>query len=142
MVAVAPERRIVEDGIHAEMMPTANPDDDLAMHNRRDPYWDRLWAPGSQANWMTGAIARYEKAEGINAGNAKLNLDPEEAMRILTGNRGRLDRLAGALQERAHALGEGAIRADAAVVGALSTGQLDLRRLEINAKHAAAGGFE
>ncbi|GAA4032886.1 hypothetical protein GCM10023063_15300 [Arthrobacter methylotrophus] len=76
------------------MMPSANPDDDLAMHSRRDPYWDRLWAPGSQANWMTGAIARYEKAEGINSGNAKLNLDPGEAMRILTANRGRTDRLA------------------------------------------------
>lgn len=94
MVTVAPERRIVEDSIHAEMMPTANPDDDLALHNRRDPYWDRLWAPGSQANWMTGAIARYEKEEGINSGNAKLNLDPDEATRILTANRGRTDRLA------------------------------------------------
>ncbi|QOT19549.1 hypothetical protein [Paenarthrobacter sp. YJN-5] len=93
MVTVAPERRIIEDGIHAEMMPSANPDDDLAMHNRRDPYWDRLWAPGSQANWMTGAIARYEKAEGINRGNAKLNLEPEAALRTLTSNRGRTDRL-------------------------------------------------
>ncbi|WP_427019362.1 hypothetical protein ACQCSX_21970 (plasmid) [Pseudarthrobacter sp. P1] len=94
MVTVAPERRIVKDGIHAEIMPSANPDDDLAMHHRADPYWDRLWAPGSQANWITGSISRHHKKEGLSKGNAKLSLDPDEALRILTSNRGRTGRLA------------------------------------------------
>lgn len=94
MVTVAPARRRISDAFHAEMMPSANPDEDLAMHNRADPYWDRLWAPGSQANWMTGAITRYHRDEGISQGNAKLNLDRDEALRILTSNRGRIDRLA------------------------------------------------
>ncbi|MBT8162553.1 MULTISPECIES: hypothetical protein [Arthrobacter] len=94
MVAVAPERRIIEDGIHAEMMPSANPDDDLAMHNRRDPYWDRLWAPGSQANWVTGPMARHHKKEGLSPVNAKLLLNEDEALRIATSNRGRTERLA------------------------------------------------
>jgi len=94
VVTVAPERRSVTDAVHAEMMPTANPYDDLAMHNRADPYWDRLWAPGSQANWTTGSTSRYHRDEGISPGNAKLTLDPDEALRILSSNRGRTDRLA------------------------------------------------
>ncbi len=34
------------------------PDSALAMDARRDPYWDKLWAPGSQAVWTTAAIPR------------------------------------------------------------------------------------
>lgn len=94
MVAVTPERRAVAEGIHAEMMPSANPVEDLAMHNRRDPYWDRLWAPGSQANWVTGPMARHHKKEGLSPVNAKLLLDEDDALRIIASNRGRTERLA------------------------------------------------
>ncbi|TSE15679.1 hypothetical protein B1A87_006960 [Arthrobacter sp. KBS0703] len=94
MVTVTPERRAAAEGIHAEMMPSANPNDDLAMHNRRDPYWDRLWAPGSQANWITGPMARHHRELGLSPVNAKLLLTPDDALRIITSNRGRAERLA------------------------------------------------
>lgn len=94
MVAVTPERRTLAEGIHAEMMPSANPVDELALQNRRDPYWDRLWAPGSQANWITGPMARHHKAVGISPVNAKLLIEENEALRIIASNRGRTERLA------------------------------------------------
>jgi hypothetical protein len=92
VVTVAPGRRLVADGIHAEMMPSANPNDDLSMHNRADPYWDELWAPGSQALWSTGHAVRARQNRGQVRKRARRLLDEAEAMRLLTANRGRTDR--------------------------------------------------
>lgn len=92
MVTVTPERRAAAEGFHAEMMPSANPHDDLAMHNRADPYWDELWAPGSQALWSTGHAVRQRQLRGQVSKRARRIMAEAEAMRLLTVNRGRADR--------------------------------------------------
>lgn len=74
------------------MMPSANPDDDLAMHNRIDPYWDSLWAPGSTSLWATGNLVRARKEEELGRTRVRRMLTQEEAMVVLTANRGRADR--------------------------------------------------
>src|SRR3954451_17159887 len=56
--AVAPFRRDPEGVLHAEMVPSACPDPALATGSRRDPFWDRLWAPWPQAVWTTAPMAR------------------------------------------------------------------------------------
>ena len=87
-----PRRREVE-GIPASLIPSACPDEELSTPNRLDPYWDRLWAPGSQALWSTGSMARHRSATGQRV-NSRHLIPEEEALRLLTANRGRTDRLA------------------------------------------------
>lgn len=87
-----PTRRTVE-GVHAELIPSACPDDDLSTPGRLDPYWDRLWAPGSQALWSTGPMVRHRAATGARV-NARHNIPEDEAHRLLAAGRGRAERLA------------------------------------------------
>ncbi|MCC3299334.1 hypothetical protein [Arthrobacter caoxuetaonis] len=71
-------------------------DDELSMFNRTDPYWDRLWAPGSQAVWTsrhTGPNDEPVVSFGARE-NKRLLMSRDEAMDILTSNRGRAERLA------------------------------------------------
>lgn len=81
--AVAPFRREPEGVLHAEMIPSACPDPELAMDARRDPYWDRLWAPGSQAVWTTAAMARQRIADGTAALRKEMQLTSSEALEKL-----------------------------------------------------------
>jgi hypothetical protein len=92
VVTVVPERRIADDAIHADMMPSACPDDDLSMSGRVDPYWDPLWAPGSTSLWATGNLVRARKEEGLGRKRVRRMMSDDEAMRILTSNRGRAER--------------------------------------------------
>ncbi|MCU6481919.1 hypothetical protein [Arthrobacter sp. A2-55] len=88
-----PARRKAPAGIHASMLPSNCPDDDVTMHNRQDPYWGRLWAPGSQALWSTGPMTR-QRRHNAQQFNTRLALSEEKAMSILTSSRGRSERLA------------------------------------------------
>lgn len=68
--------------------------DGLATHDRHDPYWDRLWAPGSTPMWFTEATARELSAARRGAVNRRLLTDKDTALRLLRSNRGRAHRLA------------------------------------------------
>ncbi|EMY33552.1 hypothetical protein D477_014161 [Arthrobacter crystallopoietes BAB-32] len=90
----APYRREPEGVVEAELIPSACTDDSVAAHNRRDPYWDQLWAPGSQAVWATAAMARTRGEHGTGKVRAEFLLDQGEALeRLLTG-RGWKEKLA------------------------------------------------
>lgn len=91
-MAIAPLRPINTNGIHAEMFHTANPYDNLAAHNRIDPYWDPLWAPGSTSLWATGDMARARKEQGLGRKRVRHVMPHEQAMSVLTSNRGRAER--------------------------------------------------
>jgi hypothetical protein len=80
--------------VHASFLPSACPDDELATHSRRDPYWDRLWAPGSQATWSSRPLLQQRKDTNPSAVNSRFLMDEDEAMRLLTINQGRRERLA------------------------------------------------
>lgn len=67
MRAAYPNRKTPES-IHASMIPTACTLDEVATHNRVDPYWDQLWVPGSQANWTTAFAERYRRQHGNTPG--------------------------------------------------------------------------
>lgn len=87
-----PRRREVE-GIPASLIPSACPDEEVSTPNRLDPYWDRLWAPGSQALWSTGSMTRHRAETGQRVNRRHL-IPEDEALRLLSANRGRTDRLA------------------------------------------------
>lgn len=87
--SAVPTRRSGGDAVHAELVPSACTDDELAMHSRRDPYWDQLWAPGAQALWANGSMSRKFNRENGGRVNNRLLMDEEEAMRYLTSNRSR-----------------------------------------------------
>lgn len=95
MRTTAQEGQTSAEAVAASMIPSACPDDELATHSRHDPYWDRLWAPGSQALWATGHMARQRKREGLGRVNVRHLLGEAESRRLLTANRGRANRLAG-----------------------------------------------
>jgi hypothetical protein len=78
---------------HASSVPSACTTAEVACHNRQDPYWGQLWAPGSQAFWFTQAMAR-RRSETVGAVNKKLLPDENTALRQLTSPRGRAERLA------------------------------------------------
>lgn len=84
--------RPTPDPVDAALVPSANPDGELATHNRLDPYWDGLWAPGSHIAWTTGPLARQNRRDGRGTVNRKLLLDKDEALEVLTSNRGRTER--------------------------------------------------
>lgn len=87
-----PARRTGE-GVHASLLPSACTVDSAATHNRVDPYWDQLWAPGSQANWTTSAAERILAASGSANANRRYMLSDDEAMRTMRANKGRAVRL-------------------------------------------------
>lgn len=91
----SPAHRHNTEGIHASMLPSACTVDEVATHNRLDPYWDKLWAPGSQAVWTTGALERTHTDIGAGQVNSRHRMPQPEAMRLLTTNQGRAARLAG-----------------------------------------------
>ncbi len=86
--------RTTSSSVHASLVPSACPNDELATHSRRDPYWDRLWAPGSQATWSNRPLLQQRKEANPSSVNARYLMDEHEAMRLLTINRGRRERLA------------------------------------------------
>lgn len=86
-------RRETSERLHGSLLQSACTSDDVAMHNRLDPYWDSLWAPGSQATWVTIQMARTQRHAGRRI-NAKYVVEQEEALRLLTSNRRRAERLA------------------------------------------------
>lgn len=92
MVTAAPARRAVDEAIHTAMLDSACPDPDLATPSRADPYWDELWAPGSTALWSTARTARRRRAHGVSRTRARAPMDEAQALRTLSGNRGRADR--------------------------------------------------
>jgi peptidyl-tRNA hydrolase len=79
------------DAVHAELLDSACTHQHLAMPSRCDPYWDRLWAPGSQALWTDGDMSRHHRREGLARVNNRLVMDEHEARRLLTSNCGRTD---------------------------------------------------
>lgn len=81
------------DALHASEAPSMAAEG-LATHNRHDPYWDRLWAPGSTPMWFTEATARELSAARRGAVNRRLLTDKDNASRLLSSNRGRAHRLA------------------------------------------------
>ncbi|MGO4230462.1 hypothetical protein AB4Y72_16560 [Arthrobacter sp. YAF34] len=87
-------RRLARETVHSSLLPSACSVEEVAMHNRLDPYWDQLWAPGSQASWASIRTARTHKNNGWGRVNAKLLPNHKEATRLLTSNRRRADRLA------------------------------------------------
>lgn len=89
-----PARRPTAEGLHASLLPSACTVDEVAAHHRADPYWDRLWAPGSQAVWATGSMERTRVDIHGGPTNARHRMPREEAMRLLTINQGRAARLA------------------------------------------------
>jgi hypothetical protein len=92
MSAAHPNRKTPES-IHASMIPTACTLDQVATHNRVDPYWDELWVPGSQANWTTAFAERYRRQHGATPGvPPRLLMEEDEHLRLLTTNRGRITR--------------------------------------------------
>jgi hypothetical protein len=90
-----PRRRAspLTDALHASDAPSLAAEG-LATHDRHDPYWDRLWAPGSTPMWFTEATARELSAARRGAVNRRLLTDKDNALRLLSGNRGRAHRLA------------------------------------------------
>lgn len=94
-VNVVPLRRATSDSIHADILPSACTVDSLATHNRTDPYWDSIWAPGSQAHWATSDQERARAAGSSKSVNQRFLMDNDEAVRVLTSNRFRAERLAG-----------------------------------------------
>ncbi|MBG6181377.1 hypothetical protein [Arthrobacter sp. CAN_A1] len=93
-ISVVPRRRSGIDAIHAELVPSACIDDELSTQARRDPYWDRLWAPGSQAAWIDSQTARHHWKYKLGRVNQRKVIDEAEAIRYLTSNRGRAPRQA------------------------------------------------
>ncbi|NMR30912.1 hypothetical protein [Crystallibacter degradans] len=90
---VAPFRREPEGVLHADMLPSACPDTELATESRRDPYWDRLWAPGSQAVWTTASMVRQRIEEG-SAPRKEMQLTQDEALEKLLHGYGWKEKLA------------------------------------------------
>lgn len=95
MTSTIPARRRNTEGVHASMLPSACTVDDVATHNRLDPYWDALWVPGSQAAWATGSMERARLAYGAGPVHSRHHMPTAEAMSLLTSNHGRAARLAG-----------------------------------------------
>ncbi|MCC3292986.1 hypothetical protein [Arthrobacter sp. zg-Y1110] len=100
MVAGAARERREIAGFEPEgwLIPSSRTEEDdaLSMFNRTDPYWDRLWAPGSQAVW-TSRHSGPDDEPLVSFGtreNKRLLMSRDEAMDILVSNRGRAERLA------------------------------------------------
>lgn len=86
-------RRKTPESIHAAMLPSACTLDGVSTAQRVDPYWDELWVPGSQANWTTAYAERYYRDHGGAPGvPPRLLMEQDEYLRLLTTNRGRVDR--------------------------------------------------
>ncbi len=81
------------DAVHANLIPSACPDPELATPGRMDPYWDRLWAPGSQAAWSNRSLLEARAARRERSVNRRFLMEEAEALRLLDVNRGRRDRL-------------------------------------------------
>lgn len=62
------------------------------MQDRSDPYWDRLWAPGSQSVWATGSGTRARSDMGMSAPKFVPSL--EDAVTTLEADKHRERRLA------------------------------------------------
>ncbi|WP_026552862.1 hypothetical protein [Arthrobacter sp. H20] len=90
-----PKRKASADAVHASLMPSACTLEEVATHNRSDPYWDKLWAPGSTANWVSGSMERTRVDIDPSRTNKRLMMERAEALRLLNINQGRAARLAG-----------------------------------------------
>lgn len=93
-MSVAPARKPATEGIHTSLLPSACTVDSVATHNRVDPYWDKLWAPGSVAVWSTGSMERTLAHTDPSRANRRFMMKPAEAKRLLNINQGRASRLA------------------------------------------------
>lgn len=89
----APARPTTFEAVHASKVPTRNGCAETTTAMRRDPYWDRLWAPGSQANWTTSQVMRTRQQIDGDRVNKKFLLDEETALAHLTGNTRRQERM-------------------------------------------------
>lgn len=94
-MSAVPVRRAAAEIVDADLLLSACTVDDVATPNRNDPYWDQLWAPGSQALWSTGRMARSRRSLGLGRVRVRELLARDEALRMLTSGRGRAERLAG-----------------------------------------------
>lgn len=94
-MSAVPAKKPAAEAIPAAFLPSACPVDEVATHNRIDPYWDKLWAPGSQAVWSTSSTERALAETGSSKTNSDFLLPEAEAMRLLTAAKGRSERLAG-----------------------------------------------
>lgn len=78
------------EGIHASLIPGVTLPEGTSTTDREDPYWDRLWAPGSQAHWATSATLRA-RAHAQIQDTGRSDLDPSlytaPEMVELTGHR-------------------------------------------------------
>ncbi|XKH58504.1 hypothetical protein LG293_17940 (plasmid) [Citricoccus nitrophenolicus] len=64
------------EGFGAELLPSANTAERTTTVDRADPYWDRLWAPGSQAYWTTADTLRAHVEAGAKI-PTKLRATPD-----------------------------------------------------------------
>jgi hypothetical protein len=91
--AASVSRTRTVQAVHASKVPTRNGSEETNTAMRRDPYWDGLWTPGSQAAWNTRAnMENRVGAEGVRV-NATYLQDQDDAMRVLTSARNRQHRL-------------------------------------------------
>lgn len=60
-------------------LPSVGVDPRLRAAARLDPFWDGLWASGSQASWLNVTLARRQEAAGLGRLPASLAMDSEEA---------------------------------------------------------------
>lgn len=90
---LVPQHRKPE-GFTADILPSMNPSELTGIAQRSDPYWDQLWAPGSQGVWSTATMLRTRKELGHTV-NKRLTPSPDEAIAALSQPTGWNDRLAG-----------------------------------------------
>lgn len=74
--SVTPARR-EQVGWHSDNVPTCNPIQRLGLSSRLDPYWEQLWAPGSQAVWSTKDILDIPRVSPVYK---KFHKSAEEAL--------------------------------------------------------------
>jgi hypothetical protein len=89
----APARPGTYVAVHASKVASRNGSTETSTSLRRDPYWDRLWSPGSQANWNTSQVMQTRQVVDGDRVNKKFLIDQKTAMSHLTGNTRRQERM-------------------------------------------------
>lgn len=61
--------------------------------DRADPFWGGMWTNGSSASWVSEELAKRQVASGLAKMPARLSMDVDAAMEVLTSTRSRGARL-------------------------------------------------
>lgn len=81
-------------GFPADILPSMNPSQLTGVTQRSDPYWDRLWAPGSQALWSTISMTRTRQASGLKV-TKRHSMSIADSLSAISSTTNWTDRLAG-----------------------------------------------